>query len=552
MDEVKLFCSKDCPDTCSFSGRLDKNGKLLIKPLKDGFLDRGFVCKKLKGFYKREVKNNKAQSFYAKDGDIIVGENALEKLANFLIKNKDKKILLYRGSGSLGYYMGFWDKFFSNFENCYFVKGNPCDETGIIAHREDFGVCTNPPVENLKNAETIILFGKNAYTASPHLFVYLQKLKKLGKKIIYIDPIKSETAKIADRYIRINPASDGLLAYALLAEMGYFPKKYELFEKIGISKNDFEYIINSIKLEKTGIIEGAGMQRYSNSKNAIQWVNRLAYFTDNINNLFYSRSSKEGLEKIEINKKHIINIAEIANYLKRDFFDIIVVVASNPVITMPENSIWKKALEKAKTVVIDTNETNTSRFADFFIKVGGMFAQEDIQGSYFFNKTNKREKLINSGNSDIDIIKQLSKLMKIDMDIPKIDEINTNISVKVRKFSEKQIDLIDPRIEKNRIRLITLSNENYLNSQTEMLQHDSIFISRELSLKLNIKNGEFVIIKGKIDKCRVKCFVSEKVDGFNAFAYKNRSECFNKLTQSKPTDAIYALAYYDLFVEIVK
>ena len=552
MDEVKLFCSKDCPDTCSFLGRLDKNDKLLIKPLKDGFLDRGFVCKKLKGFYRREVENNKAQSFYVKDGNKIVGRDVLEKLAELLIKNKNKKILLYKGSGSLGYYMGFWDKLFSNFENCYFVKGNPCDETGIIAHREDFGVCANPPVENLKKAETIILFGKNAYVVSPHLFVYLQKLKKLGKKIIYIDPIKSETSIIADRYIRINPAADGLLAYAILAEMGYFPKKYELLEKIGISKNDFEYITKSIKPKKTGIIEGFGMQRYSNGKNIIQWINRLAYFTDNTDNLFYSRSSKEGLEKIEVNKKHIINIAEVTDFLKRNFFDIIIVVASNPTVTMPQNSIWKRALEKAKTVVIDTNETNTSKFADFFIRVGGMFAQEDIQGSYFFNKTNKRERLINSDNSDIDIIKQLSKLMNIDIKIPKINEINTNIPVKVRILSKKQIDLLEPKVEKDRIRLITLSNENYLNSQTETMQYDSIFISRELSLNLNIKNGEFVTIKSRISECRVQCFVSEKVNGSNAFAYKNSSECFNKLTESKPTDATYALAYYDLFVEIIK
>ena len=552
MDDVRLFCSKDCPDTCSFSGTLDENGKLFIKPLKDRFLDRGFVCKKLKGFYKREIENNKAKSFYIKMNKKIAGGNTLKELAEFLLKNKDKNMLLYRGSGSLGYYMGFWDKFFSNFENCYFLKGNPCDETGIIAHKEDFGVCTNPPVENLKKVETIILFGKNAFVISPHLLVYLQKLKKLGKKIIYIDPIKSETAKIADRFIRINPATDGLLAYAILAEMGYFPKKYELFEKIGILKNDFKYITENIKLEKTGFIEGTGMQRYSNSKNAIQWVNRLAYYTNNIKNLYYSRSSKEGLEKIEINKKHIINIAEVADYLKRDFFDIIVVVASNPTVTMPQNSIWKQVLQKAKTVVIDTNETNTSKFADFFIRVGGMFMQEDIQGSYFFNKTHKRERLINLVNSDINTIKQLSKLMKIDMTIPKIDEINRSTLVQVRKFSEKQIDLIDPRIEKNRIRLITLSNGNYLNSQTETIGQDTIFISKKIALSLGINDGEFVIIKSKIAKCRVQCFVSEKVDGLNAFAYKNKSECFNKLTQSKPTDAIYAIAYYDLFVEIVK
>ncbi len=552
MDEVKLFCSKDCPDTCSFSARISKNGKMIIKPFADEFLDRGFVCKKLKGFYKREITDNYAKSFFVENGIKKIENGVLEKLAGYLYNNKEKKILLYRGSGSLGYYMGFWDKLFSNFKNCYFVEGNPCDETGIIAHIEDFGICTNPPIENLEKTDTIILFGRNAYVTSPHLFVYLQKLKNLDKKIIYIDPIKSKTAEIADRFIQINPATDGLLAYSLCAEMGYVEKKYNLLNEIGISKEDFKYLFDNIKSNKTGFIEGTGLQRYSNGKNSIQWINRLAYYTHNLNNLFYSRSSKEGIEKIKTDKKHAIGIADVAGFLDSDFFDIIIVVASNPVVTMPQNSIWKKALKKATTVVIDTNETETSKYADFFIKVGGMFAQEEIQGSYFFNKTLTRERLLDFGNSDIDLIKRLAKLLDINLKIPKIDEINTQISIGERIFNEKRIKLLLPKTEGLKIRLITLSHEDYLNSQTETLKNDTIFISQEIAISLNIKDGDRVTIKSDIGLCSVQCFVSDKIKGYRAYAYKNRSECFNSLTKSLPTDAIYALSYYDLFVELIK
>ncbi len=539
MDKIKYFCSKDCPDACEFYIEI-KNSKVIFTPIKDKFLNKGFVCKKLKGFYKREIEEN---SFYKND-------NIIENLAQFLSKNRNKKILFYRGSGSLGYYMGFWDKLFSHFENCYFINGSPCDETGIIAHTEDFGVCINPDIENLERTDSIILFGKNAYITSPHLFLYLNKLKKTGKNIIYIDPIKSKTAQIANNYIQINPATDGILAYLILAKLGYEKYDKNLLNIVGISENELETVVNNTYNNKTGIIVGMGLQRYSNGKNAIQWINRLAYHTNNINNLYYSRSSKEGIKKIDINKKNTINIVDIPKFLRKNFFDIIVVVAANPVVTMPENSIWIDALNKAKTVVIDTNQTETTKYADYFIKVGGMFSQDEIQGSYFFNKTLKRKAFLNDTPSDIDIIKQLPNLLNIDIDMPDIENIKTTSQTKKRLFNNKTIDLKLPYNEQNKIRLITLSHEDYLNSQTEIIEKDTIFISKKIAKKLSIKDRDIVTIKNKQGQCKVMCQISDKIKGYNAFAYKNRSLCFNSLTKSTKTDANLAISYYDLFVSI--
>ncbi len=542
MDEIEFFCSKDCPDTCSFYYS-NINNKFSTKHKRD------FVCSKLKGFYNREILNNNDQSFYT-IGEKRVYKNVLYELADFLKQNSDKRILFYRGSGSLGYYMGYWDKLFSNFENCYFVKGNPCDETGIIGHIEDFGKCVNPPVENLENVESIILFGKNAYTTSPHLFVYLRSLAKKGKKIVYIDPIESQTSIIADRYIQINPSTDALFVYELLSRMKYEKQKDGLLDEIGINKDDIDYMLNLIQDNKTAIIEGAGLQRYSNGKNNIQWINRLAYHTNNIDNLYYSRSSKEGIEPIRIKKKNIINIAEIPDYLDKDFFDVIVIVASNPVVTMPQNNLWVNALKKSKSIIVDTNITKTAEHADFFIKVGGMFAQDEIQGSYFFRKTNIRKKAVKGVDSDIDVIKKLSKALNVDINIPPVESIHFEDVPYKRDYIYHNLDLIKPYSEKGRIRIITLSHSRYLNSQTEMTDKEIIYISKQVSEKYGIYDTQEVTIENGLGSFSVICKISDKIQGNSAFAYKNRNSTLNALTKSRNTDAGYALAYYDMFVNL--
>ncbi len=557
MDEIKLFCSKDCPDTCSFYASIKENKSISIIPDKEYFLNKGFVCKKLKNFYNREIKDNNAHSFFIENGQKIESKHILIKLADFLRSGRDKKILLYRGSGSLGYNMAFWDKLFSTFSNCYFVNGSPCDETGIIAHKEDFGICANPDIENLYNTDTIILFGKNAFVSSPHLFVYLQNLKNKGKKIIYIDPVRSQTSILADKFIQINPASDGLLAYLILLNLGYIKNNTYDTEKlkrlINIKNSDLNYLTSNIQNGKTAFIEGFGMQRYSNGKNIIQWINRLAYYTDNVDNLFYSRSSKEGLKKIDIIKRKQINIADTVKLLEKNFFDIVIIIASNPVITMPENVIWERALQRSYTIVIDTNYTETVKYADCFIRVGGMFAQEEIQGSYFFNKTLQRKSLIKNIPSDISIIKSLAKMLSIELTIPKSPkgtEIKRRYNNK-RVFKNKDIKLLFPYAEQGKTRLITLSHFDYLNSQTDMTKKDIIYISREIARHTGISDDTDVIVKNKLGEYVFRCFITDRIKGNNAYAYKNRSTFVNSLTKSSPTDAVYALSYYDLFVDIV-
>ncbi len=555
MDEIKrMFCSKDCPDTCPFFASVSGKG-LKVEPIKEQFLDKGFVCSKLKKFYKREVADNSDASFVVKNGKRIENPDVIDEFANLIKKHKNGRILFYRGSGSLGYYMGYWDKLFSGLDNVYFVKGSPCDETGIIAHIEDFGVCSNPPIENLNSVDSIVLFGKNALVTSPHLFAYLLKLKKSGKKIVYIDPIRSETAAIADEYLQIEPATDGILAHLILERLGYVSSSTAtktMLELIGITKADLDMLLDFIKPGSTGIIEGIGMQRYSNGKNSIQWVNRLAFYTKNLDTLYFSRPSKYGISPpVAAPKKRHVQIASLPFVLSAGLFDLIVIVAANPAVTLPENGALMHAFEEKKLVVVDTNITETARFADLFIRVGGMFAQEDVQGSYFFNKTHKRERLIEDYLTDIQLVRELADKLDINISPPLLDSITTDDKPAQREPHIDTIGLSLPLKSKG-LRLVSLSSGAYLNSQTHISENEKIYISPQAAESRGIKNKDRVMVRSPIAHELFECIVTDKTRGNTAFSYKNRSLKVNALTPATPTDAKYALSYYDLFVDLEK
>ncbi len=548
MDWVKQFCAKDCPDTCGFLAKTD-NGKLITKQYDWNFLDNPFVCRKLKFFYDREVKNNTSYSFIGskKTGIDDVLKN-VSKLLKDAEKNK-KKILYYRGSGNLGYGMYAWDLLLSQFSSVYFVDGSPCDETGIEAHIEDFGICTNPPIYNLEKCENILIFGKNAFVCSPHLYAYLKKLKRT-KKLIYIDPVATQTSKLCHEYIQNKPGSDGVIANAILSYLGLEkPLFNDLRNLAGITEDQLKLLVDTIKPNKTGIIEGYGLQRYTNGKNSIKWLNRLALETNNLDLLYYSRSSKEGLKKPNISPKNKIFMADLAKYLKNDFFDVIFIVAANPVMSLPDNETWEKALDEAVVVVVDTNFTQTSNYADFFIKVGGMFSQSDIQGSYFFNKTLRKNPLIKD-ITDLDVTHEIAKRLGLAMKFS--SKYTENEPVDERKKILEQIPLNLPTHETSRIRLLSLPHPSYLNSQNNPVETETIYISKNVAERFDFKDNDLVVVEnnGKKEKFTLK--VSAKIKGLTALVHKSRAKSVNHIFETKPTDTKRAIAFNDTFVKINK
>jgi anaerobic selenocysteine-containing dehydrogenase len=554
---MNLFCSKDCPDLCGVKAELI-DGAYKFSGIAEDWSKTGFVCSKFKVFAEREI-NNGIKSYKVTDGVKIElsDDEAVEELYQTLLQHKDKKILYMRGSGSLAYNMMFWDLAFANLPNCYGVTGGPCDNTGSDAHEKDFGECINPPVTNLEKADTLIVYGKNAAVCSQHFYAYMKELKKKGKKIIYLDPVKTKTAELADIYIPIKPCCDGMLACAILCELGlesgYNPA--ELISQTGVSKADFDMLVDCIRNEKCAHIQGFGIQRHTNGMNAYQWIQRLAVKTDCQDLLFHGQSSKRRWTKPSAEFCGYVHVDNVAQVLADGEFDLYINAAANPAMTFPDTNLWTKGLSRTKCIVIDTNHTETSAHADLFVKVGGMFSQKDFMGSYFFPHYYTREKLV-SDMSDSEAAVKLADKMGIKLKIMEEKDV-TRKPEQTRNYQTETLSLTMPDVS-DKIQLITSSHHAYLNSQILPGMEKGLqvaYMNPADAKRIGVKTGDDVVVTGEAGEFTAEALVTDGIVEKCIMCWKNipmKEGYTNNAIKNKLTDSETGLVYYTHFVDVRK
>jgi len=550
---MNFFCSKDCPDTCGMEIVKDEKG-ISFKAVKAEWQTSAFLCSKMKVYAEREIDNGITS--WVKDGDEkrhLTDEEAIELVSETFKEYQGKRVLYMKGSGSLGYSMNYWNVLASKL-GFTTIEGNPCVASAEEGHEKDFGDCINPPIENLKEADTVILFGSNPANTSQHLFAYLKELKKSGKKIIYTDIVKMKTASIADRFIHIKPACEGLLAKALLIDKGYENGDiHELIKRCGISEEDFRFLSDSIIPSKTAMIQGHGLQRQSNGMNAIQWLNRLAVRMDCTDLLYFGSGSKRFWQSPKAPFDKSVNIADAVKKLADGEFDLFVCIACNPVVTHPESDLWEKAIEKTKTIIVDTNEERTSKHADLFLKVGGMFAQKEVMASYFFDHKQSRDRFTNE-MSDSDAVSLISEKLGLGIEID-LDNIPEKDVVYKRDYVTKELELTQP-IESDKLQLLTSSHSSYLNSQIVSGMEKSlqvIHINPADAKRLNIKDGDNVRVHNETGEFEADALVTDDIVEGSLMCWKNipmKRGYVNSVVPSIATDAGCGLNYYSVFVDI--
>lgn len=142
---------------------------------------------------------------------------------------------------------------------------------------------------SIQNAEVVIFWGKNPQVESSELISILR-----DKKIIVIDPIKTEIAKMADHYISIKPRGDFFLAM-LLCRFLYiydsadeeflrdctsgFEDFYELtqsirivstLKEIDVDLGDIERVLELVQDKKVAIVYGEIVHKHSDGDDFLQ------------------------------------------------------------------------------------------------------------------------------------------------------------------------------------------------------------------------------------------------------------------------------------------
>lgn len=264
MKKVQSTCNY-CALGCNLDFYVEHNKIVKIIPTKGYPVNNGFSC--IKGISLDKQQTIKREStlprIRQKDGSFkrIPWNDAYKLVADKFLELQKKygnESVAGLGTGQLT-----MEEFalFGHIMRNYLktnVDGNTrlCMATAVVAHKQSFGF--DAPPYTLKDAEisdTIILIGANPVLAHPIFWGRIRENR--NKKLIVIDPRKSETAQNADYWYGIKGKTDLMLLYAVankLIEKGYIDNEYINNHTEGFE--DFKEFVKQYTVEKASEVTG--------------------------------------------------------------------------------------------------------------------------------------------------------------------------------------------------------------------------------------------------------------------------------------------------------
>lgn len=306
-------CSLDCYDLCKFDVYRKGDKVTKIMGSSENKFTKGIICNKGRKHVERLYSKDRLKTPLLKvDGswkEISFDEaiNLIGNKLNYYKKNYgSQSIIHYAESGAGGVLKGIEDIFFNFYGGITTSTGSTCWGAGTQAQNYDFGDRRSSELDNLSMANTVILWGRNPYNTSIHLYERLLQAKKNGVNIITIDPRVNESSRISSLHISPNPSTDGALAMAitkiLIGELGvdsdyidsniYGYDKYKeyidsldleyLVDETGISIDEIRALAKIINEKPVSCFLGYGMQKYTNGGNTIRAIDALMSISGNV------------------------------------------------------------------------------------------------------------------------------------------------------------------------------------------------------------------------------------------------------------------------------
>ncbi len=457
MKTTITSCTRDCPGACSIVAHVE-NGKIVkLRGNKENEFTSGFLCRNARNYLENHFYSTKRILYPLKKEnggwERISWDEALDIVADKLKTTKERY-----GSTSILYYQGFGartalrilnQRFFNLFGGVSTLYGTICGGIGQSGQELDLGErISHDPFDHL-NSNVIIIWGRNPAVTDVHLWKILTKAKKNGAKMVVIDPVKTDTARMADLFIQPSPGSDAFLAMALckilfredLVDHDFidnFTENFKEFKKIldsfslwdlgaecDVSMEKLEELAMLYAKTPSSIILGYGVHRYKKGHQTFRMIDALAAISGNIGisgggvsqgfeEFGYFDDSLKGVEFAENTRKFPMPlIGEAILKAENPSVKLIFISAGNPVAMNPNSHKVKKAFKSVDFMIaIDHILNDTTELADLFLPATTFLEDEDILGSYGSNwitPINPVIKSLGESKSELWIFQQLAR-----------------------------------------------------------------------------------------------------------------------------------------------
>ena len=412
-------CGLDCYDACKITveeGAFPKMTGDAEHPVGNGAL-----CTMLNKSMHDEPRIEKARV----DGKEVSLDEAMQAVHD-AFKKKDS--LLWRGSGNMGVMQEVTNLFMERVQG-RLTKGSLCDGAGEAGILEGRGVNKGLPLEQIKSADSIIIWGRNVTVTNAHIMPFLE-----GKNIVVIDPVKTAIAKKADLHVQLQPRTDYYLAI-MLARFAFmedsqatewleeFAPEYEDFydftqehrikpilEYIGTDLGEMGRVLNYLRNQKVVFLVGTGVQKYSTGAATLHAIDSLAVLLGLFGRegcgVHYLSDSKLGfVNPFDVPCKKVSKVVT-----KFSEFDTVLVQGGNPAESMPGTTRVCEELEKVENLIyFGLYENETSKRAKIVIPAKTFFEKEDVRLSYGHQYVEKMNKIVDSeiGISEYNFTKYL-------------------------------------------------------------------------------------------------------------------------------------------------
>jgi len=455
-------CSYDCPDACPLIVKNKQSGPLLIGPDPTFPLGFGFICDKGKRWESVRTHPERIKSPLLKNGsrwDEISWDKAWSVWAarteRALSRNGPLSIFFSRGYGSLYFSKNLLPNFFAALGGYSTTVGSLCGAAGGAGLRKSFG--TTPvmlPETVMEKSNGVLLWGRNAAVTNRHLLPLLSGIRNRGGGVVSIEVRETETTRISDKWWRIRPGSDGVLALGLCATLyrsGLLPDRWKVgvqnlpaFEKL-IGELDLRDVEEATSLKEKDVVEiaewilkngpvavypGYGIQRYMSGSDTFNSLVALAVMIGGLSEpgcgvvfgkdemaLFPDSLTRQ----CAVQRKLPVSSWYSSGGLSPGI-DVAVFCGSNPAKQSPGSNVFTETLSKIPyKVCCDLFMTETARMCDLVLP-SSLFLEEgpDWRGSWWHQYVFRSLKVCDSPGevlTDLEIFDGLARKMGVSSDL---------------------------------------------------------------------------------------------------------------------------------------
>src|SRR2546421_91452 len=226
-------CPLDCPDTCSLAVTVSADHVLAVRGSKVNPITHGAICAKVANSYPEFVHGpNRLRYPLKRIGPKGQGnfersswDQALniirDRVGSVIERYGPQAVLPLNYAGPHGMLAGdsMSLRFFHRLGASLLARSPLCGGIRSAAYASTFGATPGTPLQQVALAQLIIVWGNNASACNLHLMRQINAAKRLGARLVVIDPRRTQVAEQAHLLLPVRPGTDVVLAWAIATEL---------------------------------------------------------------------------------------------------------------------------------------------------------------------------------------------------------------------------------------------------------------------------------------------------------------------------------------------